>query len=193
MENLKIDLEKLNNELDPAADLPKLEDGSIDLEKLSIGKNDKENYIFPTEIIEKYYKYLPDGSTNENNNKWVYNGGILNKATKEVQKMGAEALNAKNAQRRKLSESIDIFLKKKANPEEIEQLGLEAGATKQDALIAAMFARAIEQKDVQAFNSLRDTAGEKPTDKIDASIVGLTPEDQELINRVASRLPNIKT
>ena len=68
-------------------------------------------------------------------------------------------------------------------------LGLEAGATKQDALIAAMFARAIEAKDVQAFNSLRDTAGEKPSDKLDASITAITPADEELIKRVAARLP----
>ena len=188
MEDLKIDQEKLNKSINQAADLPRLPDGSIDLEKISKGKNEKGNYIFPDEIIDKYYKLLPDGSTNESNNKWVYNGGILNKATTEVQRLGAEALNAKNAQRRKLSETIDIFLKKKASIEDIEALGLEAGATKQDALIAAMFARAIEAKDVQAFNSLRDTAGEKPTDKIDASIAALTPEDQELINRVASRI-----
>ena len=42
-----------------------------------------------------------------------------------------------------------------------------------------MFARAIEAKDVQAFNSLRDTAGEKPSDKLDASITAITPEEIE--------------
>ena len=188
MEDLKIDQEKLNKSINQAADLPRLPDGSIDLEKISKGKNEKGNYIFPDEIIEKYYKLLPDGSTNESNNKWVYNGGILNKATQEVQKQGGEALQAKIKQRLKMSETIDIMLRRKATPEEIEEYQLPEGATKQDALIAAMFARAIEAKDVQAFNSLRDTAGEKPTDKIDASIAALTPEDQALINRVASRI-----
>ena len=95
MEDLKIDINKLNKSTEPAADLPRLPDGSIDLEKISKGKNEKGNYIFPDEIIEKYYKLLPDGSTNESNNKWVYNGGILNKATQEVQKQGGEALQAK--------------------------------------------------------------------------------------------------
>jgi len=188
MENIKIDLEKLNNKIDPAADLPKLEDGSIDLEKLSIGKNEKGNYIFSDVIIDKYYKFLPDGSTNENNNKWVYHGGILNKATREVQVMGGKALQAKIEQRRTIQETIKIMLAQKATEEEKEMYNLPDGATKQDAMTAAMLSRAIEQKDVQAFNSLRDTAGEKPTDKIDASIAGLTPEDQELINRVASRI-----
>ena len=68
------------------------------------------------------------------------------------------------------------------------KLGLEAGATKQDAMIAALMLRAIDKGDVQAGIFLRDTAGEKPTDKIDASIAALTPEDQALINRVASRI-----
>lgn len=183
-----IDIEKLNNSIEPAADLPRLPDGKIDIEKIATGKNEKGNYIVPDEILKKYYKELPAGTTNETNTSWAYNGGLLNKADKEVQRMGAEALNAKNAQRRRLAETIDIFLKKKATAEELEQLGLEAGATKQDALIAAMFARAIEQKDVQAFNSLRDTAGEKPTDKVTAEVTALTAEDKELINNISARL-----
>lgn len=187
MENLNLDNNKLNNKLNPAVDLPRLSDGSLNLESICTGKNAKGNYIFPDWIIEKHYKELPDGSTNESNNKWVYNGGILNKATPEVQKQGGEALQAKIKQRLKMSETIDMMLRAKATPEEIEEYQLPEGATKQDALIAAMFARAIEQKDVQAFNSLRDTAGEKPTDKIDAEITQITPELEELVKRVASR------
>jgi hypothetical protein len=79
------------------------------------------------------------------------------------------------------------MLAQKASPEEIEQYGLQAGATKQDAMTAAMMQRAIEQKDVQAFNSLRDTAGEKPTDKIAAEIETITPEDRERIERILNR------
>ena len=183
---------KLNKAVQAAADLPEIprdEAGKILIEEIATGRDQKGRYIVPDKIFDLYYKELPEGTTNESLNKWVYHGGILNKATQEVQRMGAEALNAKNAQRRKLSETIDIFLKKKASVEDIEALGLEAGATKQDALIAAMFARAIEAKDVQAFNSLRDTAGEKPSDKLDASITAITPADEELIKRVAARLP----
>ena len=183
----KTKIKKLNI---PAADLPEVprkEDGTIDLEAIKLGEDEKGRVIIPDEIIDVYYKELPDGVTNPNKDKWVYNAGLLKKADREVQKMGAEALNAKNAQRRRLSETIDIFLKKKASFEEIEQLGLEEGATKQDALIAAMFTRAIEQKDVAAFTSLRDTAGEKPTDKIAAEIETITAEDRERIERILNR------
>jgi hypothetical protein len=79
------------------------------------------------------------------------------------------------------------MLRKKASIEEIEQLGLEAGATKQDALIAAMLIRAIEQKDVQAGAFIRDTAGEKPTDKIAAEVETITPEDRRQIERILNR------
>jgi hypothetical protein len=189
MEDIKINNDKLNKAIEKKdlPEVPRTIEGKIDLEAIAIGKNEKDNYIVPDEILKAYYKELPNGTTNESNNSWSYNGGLLNKADKEVQKMGAEALNAKNAQRRKLAETIDVFLKKKASIEEIEQLGLEDGATKQDALIAAMFTRAIEQKDVQAFNSLRDTAGEKPTEKIAAEVETITPEDRKQIERILNR------
>ena len=174
----------------PAADLPEVprtEDGKIDLEAISTGKNDKGNYIVPDEILKAYYKELPDGTTNESNNSWVYNGGILNKVTKEVQLQGNEALKSKYSQRRKLSETIDYMLRKKASIEEIEQYGLEAGATKQDALIASMLLKAIERGDVQAGAFIRDTAGEKPTEKIAAEVETITAEDRERIERILNR------
>ena len=180
-------LKKLNI---PAADLPEVprtEDGKIDLEAISTGKNDKGNYIIPDEILKAYYKELPDGTTNESNNSWVYNGGILNKVTKEVQLQGNEALKSKYSQRRKLSETIDYMLRKKASIEEIEQYGLEAGATKQDALIASMLLKAIERGDVQAGAFIRDTAGEKPTEKIAAEVETITAEDRERIERILNR------
>ena len=43
----------------PAADLPEVprdENGKIDLDKIAIGKNEKEKYIVPDEILKAYYK-----------------------------------------------------------------------------------------------------------------------------------------
>ena len=170
------EIKKLNIE-ENLPSVPRKEDGKIDLEAIALGKNEKGNYIVADEILKAYYRELPNGTTNESNNSWVYNGGILNKVTKEVQLQGNEALKSKYSQRRKMAETIDYMLRKKASIEEIEQYGLEEGATKQDALIAAMLIRAIEQKDVQASAFIRDTAGEKPTEKIAAEVETITAED----------------
>lgn len=183
---------KLNKAVQAAADLPEIprdENGKILIEEIATGRDQKGRYIVPDKIFDLYYKELPEGTTNESLNKWVYHGGILNKATQEVQKQGGEALQAKLKQRRTIQETVQIMLAQKATPEEIEAYQLPEGATKQDAMTAAILSRVIEQKDVQAFNSLRDTAGEKPSDKLDASITAITPADEELIKRVAARLP----
>ena len=187
-------LKKLNI---PAADLPEVKrtaTGEIDMEAIATGKTEKDFYIVPDEIFNTYYKELPAGTVNESKTKRATStGGYIGifggdpEGDIEKQRKGREAQAAAYRQRRKLSETIDIFLKKKATPEEIEQLGLEEGATKQDAMIAAMLTRAIEQKDVAAFTSLRDTAGEKPTDRIAAEVETITAEDRERIERILNR------
>ena len=190
MEELKLDTNKLNKVIDQAAKLPEVprdHTGKIDLEAIAIGKNEKGNYIVPDNIMETFYKELPNGTVNESKSYTAYNGGLLKALTEEIRRKGAEALNAERAQRRKMSETIDILLRKKATPEEIEQLGLEDGATKQDALIASMLLKAIERGDVQAGAFIRDTAGEKPTEKISAEVETITPEDRKQIERILNR------
>ena len=180
-------LKKLNIPACELPEVPRTVDGKIDLEAIAVGKNEKGNYIVPDEILKAYYKELPNGTTNESNNAWSYNGGLLNKADREVQRAGGIALQAKLEQRRTIQETVKYMLAQKATPEEIEAYNLPEGATKQDAMTAAMLARAIEQKDVAAFTSLRDTAGEKPTDKIAAEVETITAEDRERIERILNR------
>lgn len=187
-------IKKLNIAAADLPEVPRTVDGKIDLEAISTGKTEKDFYIIPDEIFNAYYKELPAGTINQSKTKRATaTGGYIGifggdpEEDIEKQRKGREAQAAAYRQRRKLSETIDIFLKKKATPEEIEQLGLEEGATKQDAMIAAMMIRAIEQKDVAAFTSLRDTAGEKPTEKIAAEVETITAEDRERINRILNR------
>lgn len=180
-------LKKLNI---PAADLPEVKrtvDGKIDLEAIATGKNEKGNYIVPDEILKAYYKELPNGTTNESNNSWSYNGGLLNKADKEVQIAGGKALQAKLEQRRTIQETTKILLAQKASIEEIEQYNLPEDATKQDAMMAAMMVQAIERGNIQAGIFIRDTAGEKPTEKIAAEVETITAEDRERIERILNR------
>lgn len=187
-------IKKLN--IDPA-NLPEVKrtvDGKIDLEAVAVGKNEKNFYIVPDEIFNAYYRELPAGTINQSKTKRATaTGGFIGifggdpEEDLEKQRKGREAQAAAYRQRRKLSETIDIFLKKKASIEEIEQLGLEEGATKQDALIASMLMKAIERGDVQAGAFIRDTAGEKPTEKIAAEVETITAEDRERIEKILKR------
>jgi len=192
MEDNKI--KKLNI---PAADLPEVKrtvDGRIDLEAVVIGEDEKGNKIVPDEILEAYYRELPKGIINESRTyRTNATGGKLKilggdpEGDKEIHRKGGEALQATLKQQRSIQETVKIMLAQKATPEEIEEYNLPEGATKQDAMTAAMLARVIEQKDVQAFNSLRDTAGEKPTEKIAAEVETITAEDRERIERILNR------
>lgn len=181
----------------PAADLPEVPrtiDGKIDLDAIVIGEDEKGNKIVPDEILNAYYRELPNGIVNKSRTyRTNATGGKLKilggdpEGDKEIHRKGGEALQATLKQQRTIQETVKIMLAQKATLEEIEEYNLPEGATKQDAMTAAMLARVIEQKDVAAFNSLRDTAGEKPTDKIAAEIETITPEDRERIERILNR------
>lgn len=178
----KINIDKIN-----APEVPRKPTGEIDIEQIATGKTEKGFYIVPDEILKAYYPELPNGTTNESGSYTAWNKGLLKALNEEIRRKGAEALNAERAQRRRMSETLDILLRKKATEEEIEQLGLEEGATKQDALMAAMLLKAIERGDVQASAFIRDTAGEKPTDRISAEVETITAEDREHIQRILNR------
>jgi hypothetical protein len=179
-------LKKLNI---PAADLPEVKrtvDGKIDLEAIATGKTEKDFYIVPDEIIEAYYKELPDNVWNESRTAWTYSGGLMRMPTEEVRRKGAEALNARLAQRKSFAEAIDGILSKKANKEAIEDLELKEDATNLDMIIAAALKQAA-RGNAKAWEFLRDTVGEKPTEKIAAEVETITPEDRRQIERILNR------
>jgi hypothetical protein len=181
----KINIDKVN-----APEVPRKPTGEIDIEQIATGKTEKGFYIVPDEIFNSYYKELPAGTVNESKTWRAANTGkikILTAEDRDIQRAGGKALQATLRQRRSIQETVKIMLAQKATPEEIEAYNLPEGATKQDAIAAAMFARVIEQKDVAAFNSLRDTAGEKPTDRISAEVETITAEDRERIQRILNR------
>ena len=156
--------------------------------------NKKNNYVIPDEIFDACYRSLPDG-TESQSGKFVYNGGILNalgsldkEKAREIHRKGAEALHAKYQQRESIAQTIDAMLRSKASRAELEKFNLPEGATRQEALVAAMFLTAIESGTVRAADFLRDTVGERPVDKkeIDANI--MTDDDKLLIEKVRKRL-----
>ena len=193
MEDIKTT--KVNN---AAADLPEVPEvpevprdpeGNILIDQVSTGRDNKNNYIVPDDILEAYYKELPEGTTNVSNDKWVYKKGILKKATKEIQRMGAESLNAKLSQRKSNKEILEDIARKNTPIEELERLGLEA-SSENNMLVAANYAAVLKaiRGDIKALEYIRDTLGEKPVTEVNATIEEITPEDKELLERVNARL-----
>lgn len=170
-----------------------------DESKLSISEflescptDQKGRKIVPDEIMEKYYKELPEGTINESGTVHAYHGGKLNaftpgnEAQKDIQRAGGKALQAEIKQRRTFAETIEYMLAQKADPEDAARLGLDRTATKQDVIMAAMLKQA-NKGNVKASVFLRDTIGQQPVNKQEIS-AEITAEDRELIERVSARL-----
>jgi len=174
-------------------DIPRLEDGSLDINNIAIGKDAKSNYIVPDDIFDKYYKELPRGTVNESGTWRTANNGKIKifggnpEEDKAIHIKGAATSNAAQAQRRTFRDTINYMLKQKANKRTVEDLGLTDGATNLDAVIAAAFMQA-NKGNVKAMDFLRDTVGEKPSDRLEATVENLTPEDRAMLENIKNRL-----
>ncbi len=92
----------------------------------------------------------------------------------ECQRKGAEAKKKNNAERRKMKSDLDLLLRtslKKGginDPEDIMNLeeALKMNLPVQTAIVIAIVQRAM-MGDVQAAQFIRDTIGEKPSDKVE--------------------------
>lgn len=171
-----------------AEELPRLADGSIDLETLSGGRKDeKGRYILDREVIEKHYKQLPNGCISEDREVWTSCGGLLRMASEETRREGGRALQATLKQRRTFKEAIDIMLRSDASAQNIRELGLKEGASNLDVVIAAGLKQAA-RGNVKAMDFLRDTVGEKPAEQLNADISGLSEDDKAMIENIKKRL-----
>ena len=193
---ISLDNDKLNRAIEenktPAdkEEIPRLEDGTIGIDAISTGKDDKGNYIVPDELFDKYYKELPRGTVNESKTYRAYNGGKVKSLTSEnrdIQVMGGKALQAKLKQRRTFAEAISTVLAQKPSQKVREELELDSTADNLDAVIAAMLKQA-QRGNVKAGDFLRDTVGEKPTDKLEASVETMTAEDREMLENIQKRM-----
>ena len=184
---------KLNKFAADLPEVPRKEDGTIDLEKIAISKDDKDNYIVPDIIFDTYFRELQKGTKNASGTWRAANNGKIKilggdpVADKEIHKAGGEAIQATLKQRRTCREILEEIARKAADAETIERLGLEQGTSNLEALNYAQYKKA-QQGDTKAAEFVRDTMGEKPTEKLDASITALTAEDKELIANVERRL-----
>lgn len=157
-------------------------------------KNKKGHYIIPDNIFDANYQILPDGTTNKSGTWRSYGGGKMHilgtdpERDRAIQKKGGEALQATIKQRRTFAETVDIMLRNKARPEDIERFGLPEGATIQDALIASMATEAIDNGNAKAFVELRNTAGEMPAIKQEINAEIITERDKALIEKLSGLL-----
>ena len=177
--------------------LPRLENGSLDLALIAIGKDEKNNYIVPDEVMTNYYSELPNGTINESGTFTAYNKGLLKALDNETRVKGGKALQAELKQRRTFKEIVEKVNNLKV-PEYIRQVSedrgipIPEGLTIQEAIVYANSMEAIigsGTNKVKAAEFNRDTSGEKPSTEIIAE-VNTTPEDMELVKRVKARLEN---
>lgn len=192
MEDIKTT--KFNN---VAADLPevkRLPDGSIDIEAITISIDEKNNRIIPDDLFEAYYRELPEKVINESRSWRTARTGKLKifgadpEEDKIIQDKGRESNASAWAQRKSLRETADYLLTLKGNRDCIEELGLPEGVDAQTVIIWRAISDLQKRSDPNMYKAIEATLGEQPTAKINAEVLNVTPEDQELMKRVAARL-----
>lgn len=93
---------------------------------------------------------------------------------KEIARKGAEATNEIKKKKKTMKEQAELLLSLAVkNPKlkkKMEELGLdEENQTNQMAMIISIMNKTIAKGDVQAFNTLQATIGEKPVEKVEIS------------------------
>lgn len=95
------------------------------------------------------------------------------KERQEIARKGGIASGIARREKKLLKEQIELLLSLPLKDEKVikqlEKLGIDTdNIDNQMAMVISMWQRAIKG-DVQAFNTLRDTVGEKPKDKVEHS------------------------
>jgi hypothetical protein len=122
---------------------------------------------------------------------------------KEIQRMGAEALNALKGEKRTAKESLENILTLKASekiingadldPELAERLKRSGiNITMYDLLQLVAVGRAVGGN-MKAYELIRDTYGDMPVKQIEVSENITTDADRELLRDIAERLKNAET
>lgn len=150
----------------------------------NLPEDESGNKVAPDSFFDQYYKFLPNGTRNAAGTHRAYNGGKLGifgadpEKDKEIQRKGADAVNAARSQRRTFKEEADILL---------GTIDKATGKTCLENMTIAMYQRALEG-DVKAYAALRDTAGEQPVSKSEITADIMTDADREVIKNALARL-----
>ena len=143
-------------------------------------RNEKGQPVISNEDFTDNVSILPMGTRAEDG-RYAKDGGYIKPMekgtarTRAIASSGGKASNEINAERRRISETIDIFLKKADKD----------GVTMQDKFVEAILLKAMEGC-VGAAEFIRDTVGEKPTDNV--AVNAMTDGDKALLQKVLKRM-----
>lgn len=126
----------------------------------------------------------------------------LNTVTKEEQKRitsaGGKASVEARRKKKSIQEVCNVLLSMPVTQEMVDKyldksikLDIPEGATMYD-LMAARMAQEALVGNVKAFEAVRDSAGDKPTDKVVQDVAIMTEKDKELMAIVAARIASGK-
>ena len=157
-----------------------------ELEKLieQAPRDEKNRPVISDEDFMDNLDILPDGVRSDQN-KFSKDGGYVQAGRKGDPKTLENVRKAQKAsyeayqKRKTIAETLDIFLKKTD----------ENGLSNQDKIVMAMIAKANDGC-VGAFEALRDTVGEKPSDNLNLDV--MTEMDRELVANIQARLNELK-
>ena len=140
----------------------------------------KDRIIIPDDVFHDNVKELPAGSISADG---VYlktqSGGVLKllqKGSTELQSRGGYASGRALRERKTFAEALTIALDTKNK---------KTGKTYREEIADAVIAKA-KKGNVGAFESIRDTVGEKPADAMSVDVV--TPGDRELMEKLMRRM-----
>lgn len=153
---------------------------SVDKILAECKRDEKGRPVVSAEIFNEYFDLLPVATFSEDGFMKSRGGHRLIPFKKgestEIQRMGGRANQAAAKERRTFRDAIIYALDSK-NP--------KTGKTIREEVVEALVEKAMDGC-VGAFEALRDTAGEKPTEQVNMDI--MTDADRELMNNLMSRL-----
>lgn len=142
--------------------------------------DEKGHALVSVDIFNEYFDLLPVGTKcleikrykGRNNSKLR----LITSDDRAIQSAGGKAAQLKLKEQRTFRDAILVALES-TNP--------KTGKTIREEVVDALVAKAMDGC-VGAFEALRDTAGEKPTEQVNMDI--MTEADRELMNNLMSRL-----
>ena len=142
--------------------------------------DEKGRPVIADDVFMSHLKYLPNGVVSDagkisNSKGYLMFGKKGDKQTLENCRKGGQATAEMWERRRTFKECIEALL----------DTEIESGITYREAIVKALCDKALEGS-VHAFEVIRDTVGEKPSENVNVDI--MTDADRLLMQKISARL-----